>query len=89
VLVEAAAGEDPGVRQAGAPAGQGRENLSDGTSEYLRGDEGLWLPASSRGSLRPMREPESDSAAKALDGLRRLEARVDAIAEAVDVLARA
>jgi len=35
-----------------------------------------------------MREPESDPAAKALDGLRRLEARVDALAEAVEVLAR-
>jgi hypothetical protein len=36
-----------------------------------------------------MREPESDSAARtALDRLRQLEARVDAIAEAVDVLAR-
>ncbi len=36
-----------------------------------------------------MREPESDSAARAaLDGLRLLEARVDALAEAVDVLVR-
>ena len=35
-----------------------------------------------------MREPESDPAAKALDGLRQLEARVDALAEAVEVLAR-
>jgi hypothetical protein len=32
-----------------------------------------------------MREPESDSAAKALDRLRRIEARVDALAEAVEV----
>ena len=69
-------------------AGQGRENLSDGTSEYPRSDEGPWPPASGRGSLRVMREPESDSAAKAQDGLRRLEARVDALAEAVEVLAR-
>ena len=35
-----------------------------------------------------MREPESDPAAEALDGLRRLEARLDALAEAVEVLAR-
>ena len=36
-----------------------------------------------------MREPESDSAARAaLDRLRRVEARVDALAEAVEVLAR-
>jgi hypothetical protein len=36
-----------------------------------------------------MREPESDSAATAaLDRLRLLEARVDALAEATDVLAR-
>jgi hypothetical protein len=35
-----------------------------------------------------MTEPESDPAAEALDGLRRLEARVDALAEAVEVLAR-
>ncbi len=36
-----------------------------------------------------MREPGSDSAARAtLDRLRRLEARVDALAEAVEVLAR-
>ena len=35
-----------------------------------------------------MREPESDPAAKALDGLHQLEARVDALAEAVEVLAR-
>ena len=35
-----------------------------------------------------MREPESDSAAQAAVGrLRRLEARVDALAEAVEVLA--
>jgi hypothetical protein len=45
-------------------------------------------PASGRGSLGFMKEPESDSAAKALDGLRRLEARVDALAEAVEVLTR-
>ena len=45
-------------------------------------------PASRWGSLRFMREPESDPAVKALDGLRRLEARVDALAEAVEVLAR-
>lgn len=36
-----------------------------------------------------MREPESDSATRAaLDRLRLLEARVDALTEAVDVLAR-
>lgn len=35
-----------------------------------------------------MTESESDRAVKALDGLRRLEARVDALAEAVEVLAR-
>ena len=36
-----------------------------------------------------MREPEPDSASKAaVDRLRRLEARVDALAEAVEVLAR-
>jgi hypothetical protein len=36
-----------------------------------------------------MKEPESDSAARAaLDRVRRLEARVDALAEAVEVLAR-
>ena len=36
-----------------------------------------------------MREPEADSASKAaVDRLRRLEARVDALAEAVEVLAR-
>ena len=35
-----------------------------------------------------MKEPESDPAAAALDGLRRLEARVDALAEAVEVLTR-
>jgi hypothetical protein len=35
-----------------------------------------------------MTKPESDPAVKALDGLRRLEARVDALAEAVEVLAR-
>jgi hypothetical protein len=69
-------------------AGQGRENLSDGTSGYLRGDEGLWLSISSPGSLRFMREPESESAAKTLEGLRRLEARVDVLVEAVEVLAR-
>jgi len=45
-------------------------------------------PASHRGSLKFMREPESDPAVKALDGLRRLEAQVDALAEAVEVLAR-
>ncbi len=45
-------------------------------------------PASRRGSLRFMTESESDRAVKALDGLRRLEARVDALAEAVEVLAR-
>lgn len=38
--------------------------------------------------MRLMREPKSDPAAKALDGLRRLEARVDALAEAVEVIAR-
>ena len=46
------------------------------------------MPASGPCSLTFMREPESDPAAKALDGLRRLEARVDALAEAVEVLAR-
>jgi hypothetical protein len=35
-----------------------------------------------------MTEPESDPAAEALDRLPRLEARVDALAEAVEVLAR-
>ena len=35
-----------------------------------------------------MREPESDPAAKALDGLRQLEARVDALAGAVVLLVR-
>ena len=36
-----------------------------------------------------MREPEPDSASKAaVDRLRRLETRVDALAEAVEVLAR-
>ena len=45
-------------------------------------------PASHRGRLKFMREPESDPAVKALDGLRRLEAQVDALAEAVEVLAR-
>ena len=45
-------------------------------------------PGPGRGNLRLMKEPESDPAAKALDGLRRLEARVDALAEAVEVLVR-
>jgi hypothetical protein len=45
-------------------------------------------PASDWGSVRFMRKPELDPAVKALDGLRQLEARVDALAEAVEVLAR-
>jgi hypothetical protein len=45
-------------------------------------------PASGWGSLMFMRESESDPAATALEGLRRLEARVDALAEAIEVLAR-
>jgi hypothetical protein len=63
-------------------------NLSGGTSVSLWGDEGPWLPASGGGNLKFMRDTESDPAAKALDGLRLLEARVDALAEAVEVLAR-
>jgi hypothetical protein len=44
-------------------------------------------PASDWGSVRLMRKPELDPAV-VLDGLRQLEARVDALAEAVEVLAR-
>jgi hypothetical protein len=68
---------------------KGREDSADGTSEFPSCDERPCPPASGRGSLAFMREPESDSAARAaLDRLRRLEARVDALAEAVEVLAR-
>jgi hypothetical protein len=45
-------------------------------------------PYQGLGSLGFMRKPKSDPGVEALDGLRRLEARVNALAEAVEVLAR-
>jgi len=68
---------------------KGRENPADGTSEFPPCDERPCPSASGRGRVAFMREPEPDSAARAaLDRLLRLEARVDALAEAVEVLAR-
>jgi len=68
---------------------QGREDSGDGTSECLPGTKDPACPGSGRGSVAFMREPESDSAARAApDRLRLLEDRVDALAEAVEVLAR-
>lgn len=69
-------------------AGRAGRTGAPGLRGACGGDERLWLPASGPASLGFMKKPESDPAAKALDGLRRLEARVDALAEAVEVLAR-
>jgi len=69
-------------------AQKGRDNSAGGASEHPPGDQRPCPPKSDRGSVTFMREPESDSAAQAaVDRLRRLEARVDALAEAVEVLA--
>jgi hypothetical protein len=72
-------------------SGQGRENLSSGTSEYPPRDQRPCLARTGPGSLRLMRElAESGSAALAAVERRvsLLETRVEAIAEAVEVLAR-
>jgi len=68
---------------------KGRENSTEGTSEFLPCDERPCPPASGRGSLAFMRRQNQIPLARAaLDRLRRLEARVDALANAVVVLVR-
>jgi hypothetical protein len=72
-------------------AGQGPENLGDGTSECPPRDQRPCPARTGPGSLGFMREvAESESAAMAAieRRVRLLETRVEAIAEAVEVLAR-